>query len=92
MKWKQTSSNRFYWGEIVVVKVYTTPFCPYCEMVKALLNHHGIAFREVDVRSDQKAAKEMVSKSGQDGVPVVEIDDKIIVGFDSEKILEALGL
>jgi len=61
-------------------------------MVKALLNHHGIAFREVDVRSDQKAAKEMVSKSGQDGVPVVEIDDKIIVGFDSEKILEALGL
>ena len=74
----------------MAVKVYTTPFCPYCEMAKDLLNRHGVAFREVDVRSGRKAAKEMVSKSGQDGVPVVEIDGKIIVGFDREKILEAL--
>ena len=76
----------------MAVIVYTTPFCPYCEMAKDLLNQHGVTFREVDVRSDRKAAKEMISKSGQDGVPVVEIDDKIIVGFDSKKILEAIGL
>ena len=61
-------------------------------MAKDLLNQHGVTFREVDVRSDRNAAKEMISKSGQDGVPVVEIDDKIIVGFDSKKILEAIGL
>jgi len=76
----------------VAVKVYTTPYCPYCEMTKDLLNRHDIAFSEVDVRNDQKAAKEMINKSGQDGVPVVEIDGRIIVGFDSKKILEALGL
>ena len=72
------------------VKVYTTPFCPYCEMAKDFLKQRGIDFEEVNVQTDPKAAREMIEKSGQTGVPVIEIGGKIIVGFDREKILEAL--
>lgn len=74
------------------VKIYTTPFCPYCELAKDLLNQQGIEFEEVNVQEDRAAAMEMIRKSGQTGVPVLDIGGKIIVGFDREKILEALGL
>ena len=74
------------------MKVYTTPICPYCELTKSFLRENGIEFEEIDVSSDKEAAREMIMKSGQMGVPVIEIDDKIIVGFDVKALKEALGL
>ncbi len=74
------------------VKVYTTPACVYCVTLKKFLEEKKIEFEEVDVSKDKTAADEMVEKSGQMGVPVVEIGEKIIVGFDRDKIIEALGI
>lgn len=73
------------------VIVYSTPTCPYCTMAEQFLNEHGIKFQHVDVSKDKKAAKEMIEKSGQMGVPVIDIDGKIIVGFDQEEMEKALG-
>lgn len=73
------------------VKVYSTHSCPYCIMLKEFLNANKIKFEEIDVSKDHKKAKEMIEKSGQMGVPVTEIDGKIIVGFDKEAIKKALG-
>ena len=74
------------------VKVYSTSICPYCIRAKQFLKDNNIAFLNIDVSSDQEAAEEMVQKSGQMGVPVLDIDGEIIVGFDKERIQEALGL
>ena len=63
------------------VTVYSTPTCPYCTMSKNYLATKGVKFRDVDVSRDQAAAIEMVKKSGQMGVPVIEIDNQIIIGF-----------
>jgi glutaredoxin-like YruB-family protein len=74
------------------VIVYTTPTCPWCQAVKRYLEERGIPYQEVDVASDMEAAMEMIRKSGQQGVPVVEIDGEIVVGFDRERIDALLGL
>jgi glutaredoxin-like YruB-family protein len=74
------------------VLVYGTQTCPYCIKAKQFLTENNIIFENYDVGSDQVKAAEMVKKSGQMGVPVIEIDGKIIVGFDKPKIKEALGL
>lgn len=74
------------------VTVYSTPTCPFCIRAKQYLKESGINFTDYDVGSDQAKAQEMIDKSGQMGVPVIIIDDKIIVGFDKEKIKEALGI
>jgi glutaredoxin-like YruB-family protein len=74
------------------VIVYSTPICPYCHMVKDFLKERGVEFEDIDVARDQEKAKEMMSKSGQMGVPQIEINGKIIVGFDNaaiERELEA---
>jgi len=63
------------------VTVYSTPTCPYCTISKNYLTDKGVKFKDVDVSRDQAAAIEMVKKSGQMGVPVIEIDGKMIVGF-----------
>ena len=68
------------------IKVYTTPVCPYCQMLKNFLKEKNVEFREIDVSRDHDAAHEMVQKSGQMGVPQIEINGKIIVGFDRESI------
>lgn len=73
------------------VKVYSTTTCPWCVKVKELLKSKNVKFEDINVGLDQKAAEEMVRKSGQMGVPVTEIDGKIIVGFDKEAIEEALA-
>lgn len=75
-----------------MVKVFTTPGCPYCLTLKEFLKENNIDFEEVDVSKDKEAAKEMIEKSGQMGVPVVEIDGQIVVGFDKEKICELLKI
>ena len=70
------------------IKVYSTPTCPWCHKLKDWLKEKGVSFEEVDVAADQDAAKAMVEKSGQMGVPQTEINGKMIVGFD-EAALEA---
>lgn len=74
------------------VRVYSTPTCPWCYAAKDFLKQNNVSFEDVDVSLDQKAAEEMIQKSGQMGVPVIEIDGKIIVGFDKQAIKQALGL
>lgn len=74
------------------VKVYSTPTCPYCVMAKEFLKENKIEFEDIDVSQNQEAANEMVEKSGQMGVPVLMIEDKIIIGFDKEDIKKALNL
>jgi len=73
------------------VAVYSTPTCPYCRMTKEYLKEKEAEFEDFDVSSDQEKAAEMIGKSGQMGVPVIEINGKIIVGFNREKIDEALN-
>lgn len=74
------------------VKIYTTPTCPYCAMAKEFLKANGIPYEEIDVSTSEEAANEMIKKSGQMGVPVIEIDGQIIVGFDRAALRKALGL
>lgn len=74
------------------IVIYSAPECPYCTLAKDFLNENNIEFEEIDVSSDSKKADEMMEKSGQQGIPVIEIDGKIIVGFDKEKIKERLNL
>jgi glutaredoxin-like YruB-family protein len=74
------------------VKVYSTPTCPYCIRAKQFLTENSVPFENYDVSSDHQKAEEMIQKSGQMGVPVLDIDGEIIVGFDKERIKQALGL
>lgn len=74
------------------IKIYSTPDCAYCWTLKGLLKKYDIEFEEVDVFSNQGAKEEMIKKSGQKEVPVLEVGDKIIIGFDKKKILEVLGI
>ena len=74
------------------VKVYSTSTCPHCIHLKKFLNEKEIQFDNVDVGTDHVAAQEMMEKSGQMGVPVVDIEGKIIVGFDKETISKELGI
>jgi glutaredoxin 3 len=74
----------------MAVKVYSTPSCPFCTMAKDFLKENKIAFEDIDVSENNKAAREMIEKSGQMGVPVLDIDGVIIVGFDREVIDNAL--
>ena len=75
-----------------MVKVYSTPTCPYCVTLKAFLKEKGIEFKDIDVSSDSASAEEMIKKSGQMGVPVSDIDGEIVVGFDKEKICQLLKI
>ena len=74
------------------VTVYSTSTCPFCIRAKQFLKDNNIQFEEIDVSANHEKAQEMIKKSGQMGVPVLEIDGAIIVGFDKDKIKEALGL
>ncbi len=74
------------------VLVFTTPTCPWCNRAKAYLREHRVPFREVDVSRDATAARDLVRRTGQMGVPVIEINGKPIVGFDRERIDRLLGL
>jgi len=72
------------------VKVYSTPTCPYCVMAKDFFKDQNVDFEDVDVSKDHDAAKEMIEKSGQQGVPVIDIDGEIIIGFNKPAIEKAL--
>jgi len=75
-----------------MIKIYSTPFCPYCVTLKDYLKSKNVDFKDVDVSSDEKEREEMMQVSGQLGVPVINIDGQIIVGFDKEQIDGALRL
>lgn len=74
------------------VKVYSTPTCPWCTRAKNYLKSNNVQFEDIDVSTDREKAMEMVKKSGQQGVPVIEINGQIIIGFDQNKIDNMLGL
>ncbi len=74
------------------VLVFTTPTCPWCSRAKSYLRTRGVAFREIDISRDASAARDLVRRTGQMGVPVIEIDGRPIVGFDQGRIDALLGL
>ena len=74
------------------VVIYTTPTCVYCKAAKDFFQEHGIAYEEKDVAADQQAQQEMVQKSGQLAVPVIDVNGEVTVGFDQEKLSELLGI
>lgn len=74
------------------ITVYSTSTCPFCIRVKQFLKDNNIQFTDYDVGSDEAKAQDMIKRSGQMGVPVIDIDGTIIIGFDKEKIKEVLGI
>ncbi|MBI3495491.1 glutathione S-transferase N-terminal domain-containing protein [Candidatus Berkelbacteria bacterium] len=74
------------------VTIYTTPTCIWCKRTKEFFKQHHVAYDEKDVSSDQALANEMIEKSGQMAVPVIDIDGEIVVGFDRLGLAKLLGL
>ena len=75
-----------------MIIIYSTPTCVYCNTLKKYLSEKNIDFKEIDVSKDEKELEKMVAISGQMGVPVVDIDGNIVIGFDRQKIDELLNL
>ncbi len=74
------------------VTIYTTPTCIYCKRAKAFFGEHNIQYQEKDVASNAAAREEMIKKSEQMGVPVIDIDGEIVVGFDEPRLSQLLGI
>jgi len=74
------------------VIVFSTPTCSYCNMAKQYFRQHRIRFKDVDVSRDQAAARDLIRRSGQMGVPVIDIGGRIVVGFDKPKINQMLDI
>ncbi len=74
------------------IRVFSTPTCPYCVTLKEFLKEKGFEFADIDVSQDQPALEEMVAKTKQMGVPVIDIDGTFIVGFDRDKIIKLLNI
>lgn len=74
------------------VKVYSTPTCHHCRDLKRFLEENNIEYEEIDVSADREAAKAMVEKTSQMGVPVMEADGKFVIGFNKEEVRKILGI
>ena len=74
------------------IKIYSTPVCVYCRMAKEFFKKNNVEYEEVNVAADREAAEEMVKKSHQMGVPVIDIDGEIFIGFDRRDLEEKLGI
>ena len=74
------------------VKVYSTSTCPHCRMAKDFLDDNGVKYENFDVGTDSEKRKEMIDRSGQMGVPVIDVDGRIIIGFDKEALRQELGI
>lgn len=74
------------------VTIYTTTTCPWCMKAKALFKANNIKYKEINVAEDENAAHEMIEKSGQLGVPVIEIDGQIVIGYDERKLKQLLHI
>lgn len=68
------------------IKIYSTLNCPYCVMAKDFFKGKGLEYQDINVADDQNAFQEMIKKSGQMGVPVIDIDGNIVKGFDRLEI------
>lgn len=75
-----------------MVTIYTTPSCVYCKMAKAFFEEHDVEYQEKDVTKDDAARDAMIQKSGQMGVPVIDVNNKVVIGFDEDALAELLGL
>jgi len=73
------------------ILIYSTPTCPWCLLAKKYFTDKNIPFENIDVAADQEKAQEMVDLSGQLGVPVIVIDDEVLVGFDKDTIEKILA-
>ena len=74
------------------VIIYSTPYCVYCKAAKEFFEEHGVEYEEKDVAKDEEARDRMIKKSGQLGVPVIEVGDEVVVGFDKKKLVALLGI
>ncbi len=74
------------------VVMYSTPTCHYCNLAKEFFTENKIQYKVFDVQSDLVKRKEMVEKSGQMGVPVILVDDTLVMGFDEEKLRDLLNI
>lgn len=74
------------------VKVYSTPTCPWCKRTKQFLDDNKVSYQNLDVASDKAARDEMITKSGQMGVPVIDIDGETTLGFDEKWLRQKLNL
>ena len=74
------------------VTIYSTPTCSYCHAAKEFFKSHEVSYTEHNVASDAVKRQEMIEKSGQMGVPVITIDDQLVIGFDQNKLAELLGV
>lgn len=74
-----------------MVKIYTTPSCVYCKMAKDYFKANNVEYTEVNVVTDDAAREEMIKKSGQMGVPVIDINGTIVIGFNKPQVEKALG-
>ncbi len=70
----------------MTIKLYSTPTCPWCSMTRKYFDTRNVQYQDIDVTKDRNAVEEMVAKSGQRGVPVIDIDGSIIIGFDKERV------
>ena len=75
-----------------MVNIYTTPTCVYCQMAKEFFKENNVSYQEHDVSSDAKAREEMINKSNQMGVPVIDVEGEIVIGFDKERLSELLNI
>ena len=74
------------------ILLYGTQVCPWCHKTREFLRKHKTPFKNIDVGSDAKSAEEMIQKSGQQGVPVIDINGEIIIGFDEERLRKVLKI
>ena len=74
------------------VTIYSTPTCHYCSMAKDYFNENNIKYEAFDVASNMEKRKEMMEKSGQLGVPVIVIDNQVVVGFNRPRLAELLNI
>lgn len=74
------------------VTIYSTPTCTYCNAAKEFFKTNSVAFEAFDVATDLVKRQEMIEKSGQMGVPVIFVDNELVVGFDKERLSELLGI
>lgn len=74
------------------VRVFSTPTCPYCYMLKDFLAQNKVDYEDIDVSNDYNGAMEMIRLSGQRGVPVADVNGNVVVGFDQQRISRLLNL
>lgn len=87
---QKNRSNKM--AKINKVKIYTAPGCVYCLMAKNFFKANSIQFEECDVSKDENARDEVIKKTNQVGVPVIEVGDEVIIGFDKDVLDKALGI